>query len=310
MGTFTIDLMDLADVGAQPRKAAQEIHRQLRSQCGELPLPVPLRDLADALGIEKIHQKQTTTFDGMLIATPDKSRGEIILREGMLPGRRNFTLGHELGHFTNPYHRPPATGFVCQSADLRARRAGGKAWDDRTIFERMEIEANEFSAALLVPVPEYRVARLGLAGCDLTHLEVLARTFGTSKEFMCRIYVDTAPEKIAVLASKDGRIQRFILPPTFPYLGLAKGHPLPPRSAAVSFLASAQPGQCSGHRSASTDVWLDRSAAGTALTEQTLVQRDGWAMTLLTVDQPEDDEQDEEANIARSWYEPRFAYRK
>lgn len=308
MGALTLDLMDLTDIGGQPRKLANEIHRQIKAQSGELTLPMPLREIALALGIDEIQERPTTTFEAMLIATPDKSRGTIVLREGLLKGRRNFTLGHEIGHFVNPYHKPPTDGFVCAAPGMRARRADGKAWDQRSPYERMEIEANEFSVALLVPVLEFRAARDRLAGCDLLHIEPLAKLFGTSKEVMARIYVDTAPEKIGILTSNNGQLQNFVLPMTFPYLGLAKGHSLPSRSASAAFLKSAKPGQASEIVPVRPDAWLDRSPAGVQLCEQTFAQRGGWAMTMLMLEEPDEDERDENEEVERRWSEPRFAY--
>lgn len=310
MGALTLDLMDLADIGGQPRKLANEIHRQIRAQNGDLTIPMPLREIALALGIDEIQERPTMTFEGMLVATPDKARGTIVLREGLLRGRRNFTLGHEIGHFVNPYHKSPADGFVCDASAMRVRRAGGKAWDQRSPYERMEIEANEFSVALMVPAPEFRKARDNLSGCDLLHIEPLANLFGTSKEVMARIYVDTAPEKIGVLTSHNGRLRSFLLPTTFPYLGLAKGHPLPPRSASAAFVKSSRPGQASTIVPVCPDAWLERSQAGVRLCEQTLTQRDGWAMTMLVLDEPDDDEHDEDEEVERRWSEPRFAYRR
>lgn len=308
MGALTLDLVDLADIGGQPRKLANEIHGQLRAQHGDLTLPMPLREIALALGIDEIQERPTTTFEGMLVATPDKSRGTIVLREGLPKGRRNFTLGHEIGHFVNPYHKPPPAGFVCNAPAMRVRRAGGKAWDQRSAYERMEIEANEFSVALMVPVPEFKKARDKLVGCDLLHIEPLAKLFGTSKEVTARIYVDTAPEKIGVLTSHNGLLKTFLLPTAFPYLGLAKGHALPPRSASAAFLKSSRPGQASAIVSVRPDAWLERSPPGIQLCEQTLAQRDGWAMTMLMLEEPDDDERDEEEVVERRWSGPRFAY--
>lgn len=308
MGSISLDLMELADVGGQPRKLANEIHRQMRAQHGDLSLPIPLSEIAFALGIEEIQERPTTTFEGMLIASPDKSRGTIVLREGLIRGRRNFTLGHEIGHFVNPYHKPPPEGFVCNAPAMRARRAGGKAWDQRSPYERMEIEANEFSVGLMVPTMEFRRAREKLPGCDLLHLEPLTKLFGTSKEVMARIYVDTAAENIGILTSQNGLLKAFLIPPNFPYLGLAKGHPLPPKSASVSFLKNFSPGQASAITPVRADAWLDRSSPRAELYEQVFAQRDGWAMTMLIFEEPTEDERDEEDEVARRWAGPRFAY--
>jgi Zn-dependent peptidase ImmA (M78 family) len=305
---LTLDPMELADVGGQPRKLAAEIHRQLRAQQGNISLPIPLAQIAAALGVEEIVERETTTFEGMLVASADKSRGGIVLRKGMQRGRRNFTLGHEIGHFVNPYHKPPPAGFVCVREGLAGRRADGKKWDQRSAFERMEIEANEFSVALMVPTPEFRKSRERLSGSDLRHIQTLANLFATSKEVMSRIYVDTSPEKIGIVTSLNGQLRSFILPPSFPYLGLGKGRPLPSRSLSEHFLKTATPGGVSGLLPISADVWLDRSPRNVELFEQVIAQRDGFAITLLRIQEPDEDEADEQEEVERRWSATRFAY--
>ncbi len=308
MAELALDLMELADVGGQSRKLANELHRQMRAQFGQLTLPMPLASIAYALGIEEIRDEPTTSFEGMLVASADKSRGAIVLRKGMQRGRRNFTLGHEIGHFVNPYHKPPPEGFKCLPKGMAARRSDGKVWEDRAQYERMEIEANEFSVALMVPTPEFRAAREKLPGCDLRHLGPLVELFATSKEVMSRIYVDTAHEKVGILTSKEGLLQNFILPKPFPFLGLARGRPLSSRSLSASFLASATPGNVSDLGRVRADVWLERSPSPISLYEQVMVQRDGWATTMLIVEEPDEDEQEEDDEVERRWHGPRFAY--
>ena len=131
MPSFAIDLMALADIGGQPRRLALDIQRQIREQLGQLPLPVPLIDIATAVGIDEIVERATQSFEGMLITSDNKAQGKVILREGMLRGRRNFTLGHELGHFVSPYHKPPPEGFVCDGGGMKAARRDKTPWASR-----------------------------------------------------------------------------------------------------------------------------------------------------------------------------------
>lgn len=306
----SIDLMDLADVGAQPRKLAAEIHRQLRAQFGDVPLPVPLVEIATALGIQEIIDRETDSYVGMLVTTPDRASGIIVLQAGLRTGRRNFTLGHEIGHFVNPYHKPPPAGFQCTRKDMAARRRGNIPWENRPKLDQIEVEANEFSIALSVPIPEYRRERLNLSGCDLKHLEALRHKFGLSREAIAQVYVDTAPEKIALIFSETGRIRRFVLPANFPYLGLSKGHPMPTRSLTASRLRTLSAGECSPIEEVSPDTWLTRSPSGVRVYEQLLVLSGGHAVTMLSVEEPDDEEQDEEAEVQRRWYSPQFGYKR
>jgi hypothetical protein len=56
-------------------------------------------------------------------------------------------------------------------------------------------------------------------------------------ECMAQLYIDNVDEKVAVVTSHDGLVQRVITPASgFPYLGLRRGGPLPARALARMFL--------------------------------------------------------------------------
>ena len=48
-----------------------------------------------------------------------------------------------------------------------------------------------------------------------------------------------------------------------------------------------------------TSTWLDNGRGVTALYEQVLVQRGGWATTLLAVDEDEEDDEADDTNWNR-----------
>jgi len=289
-----LDLMALSDIGGQPRKLAMEVHRQLREGGTTVPLPLPLADLAALAGIEEIREHETDAFEGALVANPEKTRGAVLLRRGMTPGRARFTLGHELCHFISPYHQGEGGRFECVTRGLNARRDDGRSWDTRPQEERIEIEANEFSHTLLVPMPEFREERQNFSGCDVEHIVKLADTFGVSKEMMAGIYINNSPEKMGVITSHNGRAKRFILPKEFPYLGMKKDMPLPQNSFARAYLSNAVVGKSSELEQVRTDIWLDRRGNVTGLYEQTLAQQQGWAMTMLLVEEAEESEDDDD----------------
>jgi Zn-dependent peptidase ImmA (M78 family) len=289
-----IDLMALSDIGGQPLKLAAEIHRQLRLAHGDVPLPLPLSELATAVGIKQIEKRDTDAFEGALITDADKTKGIIAVRNGMTLGRTRFTIGHELGHFLNPFHREHSGTFHCKITAMNARRDDGQKWNERSVGNRIEIEANEFSLSLLVPTPEFIRMRKTLGDSDITHVVTLADQFEVSKEVMARLYVNGAPDKIGIITSKDGCAKNFILPREFPYLGMNKGMPLPSLSFAQDFLASAKPGATSELSEVRTDIWLDCQGNVTALYEQTLAQRDGWALTMLMIEEEAEDSEDED----------------
>jgi Zn-dependent peptidase ImmA (M78 family) len=293
---LTIELMELADLG-QPLKLAFELHRQMRDQFGAVPLRVPLEQIAKAVGIVGIKEFSTDRFEGTLVVTGND--GAVGLRRGMPSGRRNFTLGHEIGHFVIPSHRMAKSIYECSSSDMRRSRPREK-WEDVPRMERIEIEANEFAAALVVPMPEFRTERRKLGkACDLEHVRSLARTFDVSLEMMSKIYVTSAEELAAIVISKDGTVRRIIPAPNFPYLGLRSGTPVPEAALCRRWPGPTMIGTVSEMREAPTQVWLDKRGRVEALYEQVFAQTDGWSTTLLTVDIIEDDEDGDDRNWNR-----------
>jgi Zn-dependent peptidase ImmA (M78 family) len=293
--TIEIDMVELADIG-QPTKIAHEIHRQLRKQFGTVPLRMPLNRLAEAVGIAGIKEFDTNQFEGTLVI--QGGIGAVGLRRGLHPGRRNFTLGHEIGHFLIPNHRFQRTSFECAMSDMNKRRTGGN-WAERPHLERIEIEANEFSAALLVPVPEFREARRRVgSGCDVSHIRQLADLFAVSQEMMAQLYVNQANEKAAIVISQDGVVRRVITPANFPFLSLRGGAQLPQGALARTFRPASGRG-ASDLCEVLTDHWLERRGSVSAIYEQVLLQQAGQATTLLIVEEEEADDEDDDRNWNR-----------
>lgn len=292
---FEIDMMELADIG-QPTKIALEIHAQLRKQLGSVPRRMPLKKLAAEVGIIGVELVQDTSFEGTLVL--HEGRGVIGIRTGMRSGRHNFTLAHEIGHYLIPTHRLQRTQFICEAVDMKRMRSSN--FSQRPPLERIEVEANEFAAALLVPAPEYKLERGALGkACDVGHIKQLAETFDVSQEVMAKIYVMAASEKAAIITSRNGVVSRVIPQPGFPFLGLSKGALIPSDALTRTFSLGAANDPISELKEIATHTWLERRGSVTALYEQVFVQEDGWAMTLLMVDEDEADEDEDDRNWNR-----------
>lgn len=289
-----LDLMELADLG-QPLKLAHEIHRQLRTQFGTVPTQVPLAGIAAAVGIEVITEHDKDGIEGMLAIV--NGRGAVSLKRTLRSGRRNFTLGHEIGHFVIPNHRFQSTKFQCAKRDMGQERGTGN-WSQRPVLERIEVEANEFSAALLVPRPEFHAERRKLGSAsDVAHIRALAETFAVSQEMMAGVYVREADENIAIVTSHNGLVRRVIPKPGFPHLGLRRDTPLPVDCRTKRFKVANDP--ISNLAELPAHVWVERSRGISALYEQVFVQEEGWAMTLLAVDEEDEDEEDDDRDWSR-----------
>src|SRR4051812_20077755 len=98
---MTVSRIDLADAGS-PEKLILEI---LKAE-PDLPIPVPVEQLARQLDIADIKDLETDGFIGGLITNQQKSTGVILVNQDLRKERRRFTIGHELGHFLIPSHKP------------------------------------------------------------------------------------------------------------------------------------------------------------------------------------------------------------
>lgn len=84
-----LDLMEL-DGKATPDALATEIIRQNP----EVPVPVPIEEIATKAGILKIQPLRSEAFEGMLIANAEKSEGVIFVNQDRPGQRQRFTIGH------------------------------------------------------------------------------------------------------------------------------------------------------------------------------------------------------------------------
>ena len=279
-----LDRMEIEDVGANPQHLAEAIHLQLGGRSGA----VPVHAIARALDIDEIQEKALTSMEGGLVTTPERGYGSILVNRLSSPQRRRFTVGHELGHFLNPWHKPTTpTGFKCSRLDMRVASGAGR-------HLRQEAEANAFAAELLMPrnrlVPFLRQAP------DLGVVLSLAEVLDVSKAAAVRRYVDLHDVPLAVIFSHNGCCQYIDSGKGFPALArLRKGDPMP------WLLAVGGEGGSKLTEAEETDSkdWL-RSPATASLTVQTLYQQHGYATTLL-IAETDDDGMDEEDGVEDSY---------
>lgn len=213
----------------------------------------------------------------------------ILCNQSSHPYRQRFTTAHELAHFMIPTHIPDKPGrFLCSRADMM--RLSAKEGDRRA---RMEVKANRFSSLILIPPPALRLALF---------LQ-LARDFEVSKEAMARAYAERHDEILAIVIAQNRKVLRCYRDRMrFPFIKIANGQPVPPRS--LFFRGSHNIGVVSDFDECLPDVWIEvrRGERAPELSEQIYLQQGGFAMIMLRLMKPDDEE---EANLERSW-EPRF----
>jgi hypothetical protein len=274
-GDLSLDRMLIAEVGANPQRLAAAIHAQL----GDVPGPVPIAAIAHALDIVEIRAEPMTSIEGALLTTPERSSGKILLNARSSPQRRRFTLGHELGHFLNDWHRPTSPdGFRCSRADMIETDSASQ-----NRHRRQEAEANRFAIELLAPRAKTKPYLRG--GADLRHVLAMAEAFDISRAAAARRYVELHGDALAVIFSRNGRFLYADRTQGFP--GLCFG-----RDAAVPRLPTGDAaGSLSVVEEMEAEDWLAASRVA-PLHVQTLHQQEGHAMSLLRIDAVPDDDDD------------------
>lgn len=273
MTSLKLDRIALDDVGANPQRLAQAIHAQI----GEAPGPVPICEIATALDIVTIREEPLTNIEGALVAPPERGYGAILVNARSKPQRRRFTIGHELGHFLNPWHRPSTPdGFRCARADMVITSVTGQ---NRQL--RQEAEANAFAIELLAPSKWVR--RYIAAKIDLAQVLAMAEALEISREAAARRYVELHDQPLAVVFSRHFRFLYCERGTSFPPLSLRKNCDLPdlPQMRGNSPLSEVE--------YAEPQDWL-MHPAGIELSAQTLYQQGDYAMTLLRADLPDDED--------------------
>jgi Zn-dependent peptidase ImmA (M78 family) len=290
-----ISRINLADFDS-PEQIVQGIIKLIP----DLPIPVPVEELARMLDISDIQALETEGFEGGLLTNIEKSEGIILVNQASPFQRRRFTIAHELAHFLCPRHIPQGdNGFLCSSDDMRLISARAA---DRTAT--MEVEANRFSALLLMPLPHFRKDIRLHVGADIDYILELAKRYQTSKEATARRYVYVQDEPCAVIVSHKGSILRFYRDEDFPFIDLNSGDPVP--GGSLTAKTDLKLGVVSDQEERDGALWLSVRYGRRAPTiyEQVLPQRDGYRLTLITLaDDPEEVEED--AALEESWT-PRF----
>jgi hypothetical protein len=284
--------MKLSDLGS-PEALADCIV----SHFADIAVPIPLQRIAEAVGIVEVIGHKTGSFEGVLVTNSAKRVGSIAYNEASKPERRWFTIAHELGHFLMPLHGANAQ---CAKIDMDVSTPADSQ-------RAREVEANRFSAALLMPRSLFLMDMRRLGAPEVEHIITLANKYAVSKEAAVRRYTDLCDDPCAVIFSHSGVAGHIYKTDNFPLISVRKGQPLPRQC--ISAQRELDPGKISECSETIPEVWLPdtRRLRNATLYEQFLGQSNGFRMTMLTIDgvPVDDDDSDEEEQLEESWT-PRF----
>ena len=272
-----LDRVDLADLH-DPKQLARALHKQL----GTLDGPVPIADIAVALGIGDVRTVPLDGCEGILLTDRPRSRGTILVNNGRGPQAARFGIGHELGHFLLERHELGLDGkFVCNLDDLRQTRTARQ-------YKKQEVEANEFAIAVLAP--HYRTAPFLDQQPEIVAVQAMAKALDLSLEATMRCFVDQHDEPLAAIWMTNGNI-RYMVPGTrFPWITRDYRQK-------VSALSRTHAAFAKGGQAVSTMAEVP-AAAWTPddipeLFEQVRIGREGHSLALLWATLPDGDEDDD-----------------
>lgn len=147
--------------------------------------------------IRHVQGDQLDGFEGALIPIRTGKKGWGIAYNSTIrsPGRINWTLAHELGHYLVHRHDLP-NGIECSSDDvLRGGRDGGMG---------IEREADEFAAALLMPFDDFRRQLPARDKPDLDILSACADRYGVSLQAATLRWLDYTERRALIVVSREG----------------------------------------------------------------------------------------------------------
>lgn len=261
------------------------VTRILKAEPG-LTYPIPLEELCKALDIKEIAELTTDAFECSLLMDQHRSHGIILVNKNAGGGRRRFTIGHELGHFLIPTHMPvKGDAFLCSRDDMRL-------WSpqEQDKYRRMEVEANRFSALLLMPPPMLRNYLAKRGDPTLADVEAIHGDFEVSKDAAARAYAQHHDQPIAIAVVQNGKMLRVYRHIKFPKLSIDPGNEIPKGSAYWRAIKSNA--QLTEVSEVSAGQWLvsDWGRPLPELYEQVLLQRSDYALIMLWPEFPEADD--------------------
>jgi Zn-dependent peptidase ImmA (M78 family) len=271
----------------------------------DLPIPVPIEELARQLDITNILDLTTEGFEGGLITDDCRSEGTILVNRAARRGRRRFTIGHELGHFLIPWHKPvKGDQFLCSREDMRRWSA-----KENDTYARMEVEANRFSALILMPPRHLRGVMGKFRDPSLSQIVDVASHFDLSKDAAARAYAEYHDQQIAVAVIKDGKVLRIYRNIKFPRMGVASGSPVPRNS--LYHYAAARGAELTEITQNGAELWLDSQWGKRlpTLYEQVFFQQEGFALLMLWIEAEEEDDDEEDRDENRTSKE-RYRHRQ
>jgi len=148
--------------------------------------------------IFKVAEADVRSFEGALFPLAKRGGWAILFNPNITsPGRINYTLAHELGHYFAHRALVPA-GFECGQNDVLGN--AGKA-----ALRQQEREADEFASYVLMPLDDFRV-QVGKSPMTLDLLRHCGDRYGVSLTAAALKWIEGTELCAAVVVATNGHV--------------------------------------------------------------------------------------------------------
>jgi hypothetical protein len=182
------------------------------------------RNVAPKEPIGAVTAQELEGFEGGLFWLPNRSEWALLYRpHADLPGRTNFTVAHEFGHYV--LHRKLRDAFQCSQSDTLG---GTKA--------KIEREADQFASFLLMPIDDFRV-QIGNKRISLDLLSACASRYEVSMTAAILKWLSFTEQAAVVITAREGMVlwwRPSDNAKSMAYTQLREGMELPKGSAALA----------------------------------------------------------------------------
>lgn len=229
------------------------------------PEQIRLEEIAMDRGVF-VHSGALSGMDGFLLRKGH--RGFVRVRQSIPSvGQRRFVIGHELGHWE--LHSGISQAWLCTSKDIHDY--GGSD---------VEMEANAFSSALLMPSKLFRPRCTEPLSFNL--IESLANEFRTSLMASALRFVHFSREDCYVVFSSDDKVLWFRASPHGSAQFITPGRRLSDQSLAYSVDFDDEP---NGAEEVPVKAWFPKLGGdgNEVYEESVMLTEDGLVMTLLII---------------------------
>lgn len=256
-------------------RLASEIYaRELLDLLNINSIPIDPYEICKSLGIDIFYEPLNHCEALLLIKNGTK---RIILNENSdYQARYKFALAHEIGHYYIPHHAIKV--YKCHPAEIILFQSN----------KSEEHEANLFASNLLMPT-QFLKKDANRHDFNADAIKLLSDKYGVSLTAAAIRFLETTPDKAAIVISQNGSIKWFKKSRNFKYY--LKTRSINENTYLFDFYNEGIRDETL--HSTNADAWIEDKYDGDFINEQSLLMPNlKMALTVLTIPFSEDDESD------------------